>query len=349
MKRVKVVVSAVLACFSGFNTDLIAAEYVVAKAEYNFSYWKPTGIDGVDYKTKGLNALELTFNFEPLALNVANRLSLPFVPYIPSVKYLFTPEDSVEQKELLANTETVVGKEALEYLWIDIPVYYIDLMKGQEESIRFKYEKAAFLSRLTLLENKEYWGSGSANVQNLMAGEVLQQRTDFEKFTAIIELANGPNAKYGIGYYAQKYNKPYSATISGQQVSPNIILDSEFSSEGVVFMLSGHSTPGTDEYFSGKLLLHYGKGDVSFSENKNIDSLLDPNKTTALFLLNTELEYRSLIGNSSSFSVTLGYDHYYFHQANETQNGIQSNGYLNELDINSDHLFYLEAGLVIEF
>ena len=189
--------------------NAFADDNAILTLDYNYSMWKPTGIEGVKYETQGLNAAEVTLDMEPLAKKLAGKMSVPMPFFIPKIKYLFTPGDRADQKELLQNSTTVEGNEALEHLWIELPVAYFNLIGNNPSGIKLKYEKAAFISKLTLKENKSYQAFGETQ-QNLLSGDTVYHRTDFEKFTAMYEHTENENTTIGFGFYAQQYRKPYS-------------------------------------------------------------------------------------------------------------------------------------------
>jgi len=212
---------------------------------------------------------------------------------------------------LLKNTTSLEGAEALEHLWIDLPAFYFWM--AEQGVLKFRYEKAAFISTLKLNENKLYIPFGGIP-SSLNIGDTLTQRTDFEKFSAFVEVQQDIHSTWGFGYYLLKYRKPYSATIGGEEISQTI-LDSKFSSDGFVILLSKHSPVDATKYIGFTLRVYYGEGDIQFSESQSINDALSPFETTALILIRTEVETRIAITENLRFGARLGYENYDFHRA----------------------------------
>lgn len=329
------------------TSNIYSSEIFDISAEYNYSTWLPGQIRGVEYSTTGLNAVEVKFDLEPMALTIYEKYSLPLSFLMPTIKYMFTPENSAQQEMLLEQNSTLEGAQALSYFWANIPLFYWKLGNRFLGKVNLKYENARFISALTAQRPSSYINF-NGTPETIEVGATLSQRNDFEKITALFEFQQDELFSYGVGAFAQRYGKPYAVTIDGV-VQSDLILDSKFHSQGFVFLLSKRAPQNQRYYWAGEILFHYGAGDIDFAGPYTMNDLLGEGYTAALILINIEAEGGVNVTKRLRLASTLGYDYYDFHIATKTEDGIQSEKEIGALDLNIDQMFYLKLGLIWGF
>lgn len=318
-------------------------EFLTLTGDYYYSAWTPTGIEGVDYETVGLNVAVIEVNFAASMAKIEDKIGFQLL--MPrTIKYMWTPGDDAEQAALLQATESKSGDEALEKLFVDLPLFKF----SEDIELQFQYDKAAFLSNLTLNEEKQYFQFDGAE-QVLPEGTVLNQQTDFEKFTALAEFSFGDSVSLAGGLFAIQYEKPYSLTISGITDSSKIY-DAKFDAQGFAFQFKSHLANTPTFKMHAKILMHYGPADIKFSETQKLADSLESYEDTALIFITGYINGDLEITERVHWDFYLGYDYYDFHKATVGPNGsLQSNKFVGQLDLNLDSVFYAGTGLKFYF
>lgn len=309
---------------------------------YYKSGWVPAGINDVKYETTGLDAVVFELDLTPMI----DKFELP-IGFFPKFKYMWTPGNEVDQKLLLEKTESLDGDNALERMFIDLPIVPL----GDSKVIAINYDKAAFLASLTSESDLRYINFDGSQTE-IISGQFLSQLVEFEKSTIFygMDMPEGysipGNISLGIGYYMVKYQKPYSITINGQGIS-NDIYDTRFESDGISLLVKRYiwkDYDGSEFYFG--LAAHFGKASVKFSGGQSIEQFLTESETPMFYGLNLELFCRQMFTDHLSFVFEAGYDYYDFHVGVETPDGsVTSQKYYGDLDINIDDVFFARIGL----
>ena len=325
------------------NCAVAADDYFRASATYYRSGWEPTGIENVNYETTGLNAVVAELDFTPMIETFDAPIS-----FFPKFKYMWTPENEAEQKELLERVESLEGENALKRLFVDWPIIPL----GELSNVSITYDKAAFLASLTTERDLNYIKFGG-DVTQLKSGDYLSQLVEFEKST-VIWIQEVPTNQLqenrivvGGGYFMVKYQKPYSLTVKGESVSDDVF-DTKFEASGFAFLIRNYwwkDDDGSELYFG--LLAQYGRAEITYSDDETVAELLDETETPTFMGLNAEVFLRQGISESISFTAELGYDYYDFQVGVESPDGtVMSSKYVGDLDINLDSVFFFRAGIV---
>ncbi|MBV1880365.1 MAG: hypothetical protein KUG82_01970 [Pseudomonadales bacterium] len=309
--------------------------------EYYWSNWEPVGIEDVNYKTTGLNALVATIDFSPMMENFNLDVNI-----LPKIQYIWTPEDKIEQSALLSSVVSLKGKNAMEQLSIDWPFMNIDTGKG----LRITYDKAGFLASLTAEKNKTYTnfdGQQSTFVQS----QFLSQLVEFEKGRIMYEFpaSYSDDIYFGFGAYQIEYQKPYSPFVEGISVSDEIF-DTKFKSEGVSFLFKRYLINERETEFSVGILMSVGGADIDFTDNQDIKQYLESWEVPIFYGINSNIYMKHNFNSFASFVMNIGYDYYGFTKGQIDANGnISSQTIVNVLDINLDNVFFFHMGLVSAF
>lgn len=327
--------------------------------DYAFTFWDPTGIEGVDYQTEGLNALQLALDLNPLGEKIARQLGFPFPLFGLRVEYLFTPGNRAEQKELLKSTVFHDDNTGIERLFANLALlkWRTDTDENLGLDINVTYDNAAFLSKLTLNEDKIY-KDFDGNVFSFHSGEQLIQRTDFEKITIAADIMLNKYFTVGAGAFFQEYRKPYSPIIGGEQVS-DVITDTKFSSElQSMTYLAVHTLKDNEDFFIQlKFGVCWGEADIEFTKNTNMaETYLDKYETVELnnieFALGGYLRLKEdlpLFLKDLNISFSAGWEYYDYSKARITEDGIESDRESEDLDMNYDQLYYFHTGIILTF
>ncbi|MUH72724.1 hypothetical protein [Psychrosphaera haliotis] len=318
-------------------------KFLTMSLDYYYSSWTPTGIDGVDYQTIELNVAVAELNFEASIAKVNNKIGFQ-LPIPKTIKYMWTPEQDAQQAFLLQSNESATGDEALEKLFVDLPLYKF----SDTTELQFQYDKGTFLSSLTLEEDKQYLEFGGSET-TILEGSVLNQQTDFEKFTGLAEFNFGDNVYLAGGLFAIQYKKPYSLTIDGITDSQKIY-DTKFEAQGFAFQFKSELVNTNDFKVRIKVLMHYGPGDIKFSDTELLADNFEDFEDTALIFITSHISGEAAITGNLHWDFYLGYDYYDFHKAQVGPDGsISSSKFAGQLDLNIDSVFYAGTGLKYYF
>lgn len=309
---------------------------------YYKSGWVPAGINNVKYETTGLDAAVFELDLTPMI----DKFELP-IGFFPKFRYMWTPGNEADQKLLLEKTEALKGDNALERMFIDLPIIPL----GNSKVIAINYDKAAFLASLTSESNLRYI-SFEGDQTEIIPGQFLSQLVEFEKSTIFYEV-DAPDGysipegfSLGVGYYMVKYQKPYSITINGEGISDDVY-DTRFESDGISLLVKRYiweEEDGSQFYFG--LTAHFGKASVEFAGGQSIDQFLAESETPLFYGLNLELFLKQMFTDHFSIVFEAGYDYYDFHIGVETPDGsVSSQKYYGDLDINIDDVFFARIGL----
>ncbi|MBV1880366.1 MAG: hypothetical protein KUG82_01975 [Pseudomonadales bacterium] len=306
--------------------------------EYYWSNWKPVGIEGVNYKTTGLNAWVATIDFSPMIENFKLDVNI-----FPKIQYIWTPEDKIEQSSLLSSVISLKGKNAMEQLSIDWPFVNIDTGEG----LRITYDKAGFLALLTTEENRTYTNFDGQQ-STIAQSQYLSQLVEFEKGRIMYEFPsdNRENVFFGFGAYQIEYRKPYSPFREGISVSDEIF-DARFKSEGVSVLVKKYFINEKETKFYISFILSAGEANIDFTDNQNIEQYLETLEVPTFFGLNSNIFLQHNFNRFTSLVMNIGYDSYDFAKGKTDANGnISSDKIHGVLDINLDNVFFFHIGIV---
>lgn len=325
------------------------------KMHYRYSNWTPASIQGAEYDVTGLNiaVAELDLSHE-----MATRL---FFPKLPKLRYEWAPGGDTALQQELIELQSEMDHSYVRHL-ADISLIRLGFIEDilEEESLSsldVQYEAFAFASDLKLKEGKTYVPF-SGEMRSLSAGDVITSRTVFKKYTLAVDLLpdlpdEDVQHSVELGVFHLRFEKPYAVTISGVQQS-DTIRDSEFSATGLGFKyssrwkFSGDRDEASGLYGRGGLGLDFGIGDIRFANEQQIADFLPFQTDVHYYGISVDAGLSWVVG-SFSFDVGAAYRYHTFELAQKTPNGSFSTARLGELDINTDSVFSLTAGISIVF
>jgi hypothetical protein len=281
-----------------------------------YSYWLPQDIGKAEVKTSGIDLLWIEFKTKTLR-KVNNFFAVPKLRYETSLTgddFSYADEEVIR---LYGNKDKESYMRFLGMLQVYTP-------------ITFRYETEIYISKLNPKTNIAYVPYSGQDIQNIRKGNLLYYETSFHDYALEYELENN----FFAGLFYSEYQKPYTATISGSEISPELIFYSKITSYG--FVLESISYPINNALSMG-VSFKIGLGEVKLADNYRISDLLKNGRGIAFFNPNLTLEYRKKIyGENIEFHLFSSVDYRYFYQYDK--NGGSTNAVLGNNDINSDLL-----------
>ena len=211
----------------------------VVDVSYQYAVWRPARIEGTVFRTVGLNILVVNASLS----HVVTKLPLGFIPRLPSGRYEWTPGNLEQQRQLLNAQGMATAKASWERWLLKVPAIgrSFDDDNGVV-SLDFDVESFAFLSAVTLVEDKSYVPANAPST-TLLAGSMVNGLTIFRKFSGVVQVAQGfTSSNFTLsgqfGYFHLDYRKPYAVTIGGNQAS-GTIFETDVEAQGFTFGLTG--------------------------------------------------------------------------------------------------------------
>lgn len=279
-----------------------------------YSYWLPQDIGKAEVKTSGINLFWIEFK-----TRTQHRLDKFFA--IPKLRY----ETSLTGGDFFYNDDEVIRTSDEEESYMR----FLGILQIYKQ-INFRYETESYIAKIDPITDMNYIPYSGQDIQNIRKGQQLYYETTFFDYALAYELER--NSFLGIFY--SEYQKPYTATVSGNELFPESIFYSKVSAYGILFenLYDFSEINGLSVNVSFK----FGWGKIKLADNYRITDFLEEDEGVAFFNPELTLEYRKKFHENIEFHLFASADYRHFYRYDKESGN--TDNVLGETDVNEDLL-----------
>jgi hypothetical protein len=286
-----------------------------------YSYWNPQDIGNAEMQTSGINLFWVELKSKTLR-TLQNSDSIFSIPKLRYETSLTGDQFNFDENEVIRASDNE-HESYIRFLGM-LQVY---------KPLTFRYETETYICELKPKTDMTYVPYSEQGILNIRKGDELYYETTFHDYA--LEYEYDDNCFFGIFY--GEYQKPYSATISGTEISPHTVFYSKFKSWGIIWEYVSNPLAGSLESgftMDGSFKIGWGKTELT--DNYKLSSQIATDKGIAFFNPEIIFGYQKYFYDNFMFHSSVSIDYRFFYQYDK--NSGETDAVLGSDDINSDLL-----------